>query len=57
MHAQRDAAEALAEWLAEKNDEQAMELLDALLDSYHMLLVLTMDSWRSSLEKKRLAGL
>jgi hypothetical protein len=45
LHAQRDAAERLAEHFVDKNDTRAMELFDELLDAQHMLLIL-MNDWK-----------
>jgi hypothetical protein len=45
LHAQRSAAEALAEHFVDKNDTRAMELFDDLLDAQKMLLTL-MNDWK-----------
>jgi hypothetical protein len=55
LHAQRSAAEALAEHFVDKNDCKAMELFDELLDAQKMLLVILNDQWRDSLKKRKLS--
>lgn len=51
LHAQRDAAERLAEHFLNKNDDKAMELFDDVLDAQHMLLIILNDGLRSAQRK------
>jgi len=47
----REAAEALAEHFAEKNDDAGFELLDELLDYQVMAIRFLNDAWRKFKEK------
>jgi hypothetical protein len=52
LHAQRAAAEKLAEHFAEKNDDKGIELFDELLSAQQMILVVMNDlkrrQWQST---------
>jgi hypothetical protein len=51
LHAQRSAAERLAEHFADRNDDKGFEMLDELLSSQHMLLVIFNDGLRRAQRK------
>jgi hypothetical protein len=51
MEKHREAAEALAEHFAEKNDSVGFALLDELLEYQHMALIVLNDGLRASQRK------
>ena len=53
LHAQRSAAERLAEHFANRNDDKGFELFDELLDAQHMLLVVMNDLKRKQWQRTR----
>jgi hypothetical protein len=53
LHAQRSAAEKLAEHFANRNDDTGFELFDELLDAQHMLLIVMNDQKRKQWERTK----
>jgi hypothetical protein len=51
LTAQRAAAEALAEHMAEKNDDKGFALFDEVLEASHMVLVVMNDQIRAAQRK------
>jgi hypothetical protein len=52
LTAQRAAAEALAEHMAEKNDDKGFALFDEVLEASHMVLVVMNDMLRAKQVKQ-----
>jgi hypothetical protein len=52
LHAQRSAAEKLAEHFCERNDDKAMELFDELLEAQHMILIVMNDLKRKQWQEQ-----